>query len=65
MCLGKAFLETDNNQLSPIMENISGITTENGHVILTSLFGEERTIDGIVKEVDFNSSKIIIKQISL
>lgn len=63
MCLGKAFLETDNNLLSPIMENISAISAENGHIILTSLFGEERTVDGIVKEIDFNSSKIIIKQI--
>lgn len=62
MCLGKAFMENSNNELNPIMENVSQIALENGMLVLTSLFGEKQSISGQVKQVDFGNSQIIIKE---
>ncbi|RBP68249.1 putative RNA-binding protein [Alkalibaculum bacchi] len=62
MCLGKAFVENNNNELNPIMENVSQIAMENGLLVLTSLFGEQCSVSGEVKHIDFGNSKIIIKE---
>ena len=62
MCLGKAFVENNNNELNPIMENVSQIAMENGLLVLTSLFGEQYSVSGEVKHIDFGNSKIIIKE---
>ena len=62
MCLGKVFVENSNNELNPIMENVSQIALENGMLVLTSLFGEKQTVSGEVKQVDFGNSQIIIKE---
>lgn len=59
MCLGKLFDET---QKIPLMENVTSFTKENGQIIFTSIFGEQQSIVGEIKQVDFSNSKIIIKQ---
>ncbi|MPW27154.1 CooT family nickel-binding protein [Alkalibaculum sp. M08DMB] len=60
MCLGKVFMAND-QQLSPIMDNVTSITTENGQLILTSLLGEKKSVEGKLIEIDFNKSKVIIE----
>mgnify|MGYP000944887144 CR=1 FL=1 len=62
MCLGKAFVENKSNELNPVMENVSQIVQEDGLLILTSLFGDKYSVSGEVKQIDFNNSKIIIKE---
>ncbi|MFZ7133410.1 MAG: CooT family nickel-binding protein [Eubacteriales bacterium] len=59
MCLGKLFIE---KEAEPLMENISNLAIENGRLVFTSLFGEKQSFVGEVKEIDFNNSKIIMKQ---
>lgn len=61
MCLGKAFVEKGDT-LDQIMENITDIREENGKLVLTSLLGERQQLEGKLKQIDFNNSKIIITQ---
>ena len=45
------------------MENIAKMRIENGKVILSSLFGEEKIETAIVEEVDFTRNNIILKRV--
>lgn len=61
MCLGKIFVENE-QEISLIMDNVMSISIEDGQLILTTLMGERQTITGELKHIDFNKSKVIIKQ---
>ena len=61
MCLSKAWLGAESNG-KVIMENIASMRTENGKVMLRSLFGEEKIEKATVEEVDFVHSHIILKR---
>lgn len=61
MCLSKAWFRGDSTG-EPIMEEIAKLRTNNGRVILTSLFGEETVIDANVGEVDFTDNRILLER---
>ena len=59
MCLFKArFREETTGEL--IMEEIAKIRVEGDRVILSSLFGEEKTVEANIEEIDFTRSRIIL-----
>ncbi len=59
MCLSKArFREEATGE--PIMEDIAKIRVEGNRVILSSLFGEEKTVEANIEEIDFTHSRIIL-----
>ncbi len=59
MCLSKArFSEETTGE--PIMEDIAKIRVEGNRVILSSLFGEEKTVEANIEEIDFTRSRIIL-----
>jgi predicted RNA-binding protein len=62
MCLSKAWFKGETVERA-IMENIAKIRIENGKVILSSLFGEEKTEKATVEEVDFTRNSIILKRV--
>ena len=60
MCLAKAYLgEAEKNDF--IMEDVVLLRIEGDKLNLTTLFGERKEIEGSVREVDFQNSRIIIK----
>ncbi|MFH1639165.1 MAG: CooT family nickel-binding protein [Chloroflexota bacterium] len=61
MCLSKAWFKGESTGKA-IMENIVKIKIEDGKVILSSLFGEERIEKATVEEVDFTRSSIILNR---
>ena len=63
MCLGKAYIEKG-TVLNPVMEDVTSIAMEEGKLVLTSLFGEKETFSGVLKNIDFNNSKIIIEEVN-
>ena len=63
MCLAKAYsCKGDETEL--ILEDVSRMTIEGDNLQLRTLFGEQKEIRGLVKEVDFQNARIIIEQAS-
>ena len=62
MCLSKAWFKGDSTEQA-IMEDIARIKIENGTVILSSLYGEEKIEKATVEEVDFTRNSIILKRV--
>jgi predicted RNA-binding protein len=62
MCLAKAY--TNREMVEPILENISHMDCHGKSIRMETMFGEEKVIRGIVLEVDFENSKVIIEPFS-
>ena len=61
MCLAKAFLgKVEKEDL--IMEDISTVRVDGKKLNLRSLFGEQKEIEGIIKEIAFQNARIIVEQ---
>lgn len=58
MCLAKAY--TNREMVVPILENISHMDLDGKSIRMETMFGEEKVIKGIVLEVDFENSKVIL-----
>ena len=61
MCESAAYLLKDND-LERIMDNVISVDPYEGKVYLTDLLGEQKIIDGEIKEIRFMDHKIIIKE---
>jgi predicted RNA-binding protein len=60
MCLAKAFVNSWNEP--PILEDIAHMKVNGDKVALETLLGEEKEITGNLVEIDFATSKILLKQ---
>lgn len=60
MCESSAYLLTPDGERI-IMENVVTMKVGPGKVFLTSLLGEEKTIDGEIEEIKLMDHKILIK----
>ena len=58
MCLARAYLQSE----ELILEDIAKLSIDGNKVNLRTLFGEEKEIEGYLKEVDFQGARIIIEQ---
>lgn len=59
MCLASAYFDNENGQV--ILKDIAHLKFNGDNVELETLFGEGKSIQGKVIEVDFFSSKIILE----
>ncbi|TQW36609.1 CooT family nickel-binding protein [Clostridioides difficile] len=62
MCESSAFICKSNNELEKVMENVVNIDPCDGKIYLTDLSGEQKIIDGIIKEIRLMDHKIIIQE---
>ena len=62
MCESSAFLLGKDNKLEQIMNNVVNDDPDNGKVYLTDLLGEEKILDGYIKEIKLMDHKIILAQ---
>ena len=62
MCESSAFMLGKNNEINKIMENIVTVDPYKGKVYLTDLFGNQKIIDGVIKEVRLMDHKIILEE---
>ncbi|MGO1041726.1 CooT family nickel-binding protein [Clostridioides difficile] len=62
MCESSAFIYKNNNELEKVMENVVNIDPCDGKIYLTDLLGEQKIIDGIIKEIRLMDHKIIIQE---
>ncbi len=61
MCLAKVFRD-DELEENVLMESVTFLKQESGAVTMTSLFGEEKTVAGRIRSVNFNGSIVIVNQ---
>jgi predicted RNA-binding protein len=59
MCETNAYLLEDGDERL-IMENVAFVRRKNGILELRDLFGEEKTVSGEIKEIQFLDRKILI-----
>ena len=62
MCESSACLLGKDNKLEKIMDNVVSVDPDNGKVYLTDLLGEEKIIDGVIKQIRLMDHKIILEQ---
>ena len=59
MCLGKLY-QIENSDKS-IMDSIARLRLLDGQLEVETLFGEKKVFSGILREIDFVQSKIIVE----
>lgn len=62
MCESVAFMLEKNNELRKIMEYIVNVDPYENKVRLTDLFGNQRIVDGSIKEIRLMEHKIILEK---
>jgi predicted RNA-binding protein len=61
MCLAKAYIGKD-SQKELLVEQVASLKVQGRRLLLTTLFGEQREIEGIIKEIDFRNSSILLEK---
>lgn len=62
MCESSAFVLGKDNKLEKIMENVVTVDPSDGKVYLMDLLGEQKIVDGYIKEIRLMDHKIILAQ---
>ena len=62
MCESSAFVLGKDNKLEKIMENVVNVDPVEGKVYLTDLLGEQKIVDGFIKEIRLMDHKIILEE---
>ena len=62
MCESSAFILGKNNELEKVMENVVTVDPYEGKVYLTDLLGEQKIIDGFIKEIRLMDHTIILEE---
>ena len=62
MCESSAFVLGKGNKLEKIMENVVNVDPVEGKVYLTDLLGEQKIVDGFIKEIRLMDHKIILEE---
>lgn len=62
MCLAKAYVGSGGEK-ELLMEEVASLKAEDGRLLVTTLFGEQREIEASIKEIDFMASSIILEKV--
>ena len=62
MCESSVFVLGKNNKLEKLMENVVSVDPLDGKVYLTDLLGEEKIVDGCIKQIRLIDHKIILEE---
>ena len=61
MCLAKAYL-MGNGQRELLLEEVALIEIRDKTLRLSTIFGEKKELEAVIKAVDFQNSSIILKR---
>lgn len=61
MCDLKAYIRKDGHE-ELLLESVNQVRTEGEELVLRNLFGEEKRVNGIVREVSLTKSRLIVEQ---
>ena len=62
MCLSKAYVDTDGKR-ELVMKEIASIGFEEGKLLLTTLFGEQKVIKADIREINFLTHSIVLENV--
>ena len=62
MCLAKAYLGS-NGEKELLLEEVALLKAQDGKLLVTTLFGEQREIEASIKEIDFRASSILLEKV--
>ena len=62
MCLGKAYLEADNKR-ELVLDSIASLEIDGTKVKLSTIFGDQKELEAMIKEIDFEGSRIILTKV--
>ena len=62
MCLAKAYIgETEDDKL--ILEDVATVKIDGPKLLLSTLLGERREIEGHIKEIDFQKARLVLESV--
>ena len=59
MCLGKAYIEAGDKR-EMVLDSIALIEIDDTRLRLSTIFGDQKELDAVIKEIDFENSRIIL-----
>ncbi len=62
MCLGKAYLETDNKR-ELVLDSTASLEIDGTKLKLSTIFGDQKEIEATIKQIDFEGSRIILTKV--
>ncbi len=60
MCMANVWIEKNEGEES-VLEEVAFIRPRGEKLILSTLFGEEKSVEAKIKEIDFMNSKVLLK----
>ena len=60
MCESNAYLQKDGKE-ELLLENVTFLRPKDGKIVIKSLFGDEKEIDGNIVEIDLMSHRIVFE----
>jgi len=60
MCLAKVYMSGDREK-ELLVDEIATLKNGDGRLTVKTLFGEEKEIEGTIREIDFMNSSIILE----
>lgn len=61
MCLAKAFLE-GKAERELVLEDVALIEVSGNRLRLSTIFGEKKEVEAVLKEVDFENSRVVLER---
>ena len=61
MCESNAYYVTSDGREELIMENVDYLKLDGNKLLLRSIFGEERTLQATIREMDLTGHKILLE----
>ncbi len=61
MCQTTAYLVEEGREIL-LLQDVVSVTPEEGRVKMVNLFGEEKTVQGRIKQIDLLAHRIVIYQ---
>ena len=62
MCLSKAYIDK-NGERGLLMEEVASVEVRDDKLLLKSLFGEQKEVEANIREIDFLTHSIVLKDL--
>ena len=63
MCMARAYFEGETDEERELLlEDIALVECDGKRVRISSLFGETKEVEGVIREVDFQSGSIVLER---
>lgn len=60
MCLAKVYLRK-NGKKTLLLEEVSSIDIDNRKLLVSTLFGEQKEIEGEIRKIDFQNASVVLE----